>query len=55
MQKANLLLYYLSEEEFNNPFYFNNIDATNYAEAKYALMQYILPIKPPEKLSTNFH
>ena len=50
-----MLLYYLGDEASNTAFHFNITDATNYDDAKEALMQYVSPVETPEELRTKFY
>ena len=54
-RKKTVLLYYLRDEASNTAFHLNITDATNYDDAKEALMQYFTPVETPEKLRTKFH
>ena len=54
-RKTTALLYYLGNEASNTAFHLNITDATNYDDAKEALMQYFSPVETPEELRTKFH
>ena len=54
-RNTTVLLYYLRDEASNTAFHLNTMDATNYDDAKEALMQYFSPVKTPEELRTKFH
>ena len=54
-RKTTVLLYYLGDEASNTAFYLNIMDATNYDDAKEALMQYFFSVETPEELRTKFH
>ena len=51
-RKTTVLLYYLGVEASNTAFHLNLTEATNYEEAKNALMQYFSPVETPEELRT---
>ena len=53
--KTTLLIYYLGNEASNTAFHLNITDATNYDDAKEALMQYFSPVETPEELHTKFY
>ena len=54
-RKTTVLLYYLGDEASNTAFHLNITDATNYDDAKNALMQYFSPVETPEEIRTKFH
>ena len=54
-RKTTVLLYYLKDEASNTAFHLNITTATNYDDAKEALMQYFLPVETFEELRTKFH
>ena len=45
----------MGDEASNTAFHFNHSDATNYDDAKAALMQYFSPVETPEELRTKFN
>ena len=54
-RKTTVLLYYLRDEASNTAFHLNIAGATNYDDAKEALLQYFSPVETPEELRTKFH
>ena len=54
-RKTTVLLYYLGAEASDTAFHLNITEATNYEEAKNALMQYFCPVETTEELRTLFH
>ena len=54
-RKTTMLLYNLGEEASLTAFHLGLTDASDYDEAKKALMQYFSPVETPEELRTKFH
>ena len=54
-RKTTMLLYNLWEEASLTAFHLGLTDASDYDEAKKALMQYFSPVETPEALRTKFH
>ena len=49
------MLYFFMDESSNTAFHLNITDATNFDDAKEALIIYYLPFETPEELRTKFH
>ena len=54
-RKTTMVLYNLGEEASVTAFLLGLTDASDYDEAKKALMQYFSPVETPEELRTKFH